>query len=129
MHFNHPTAFVHMDPTRCQDPPQFRLDAPIMGGENAGGATEEVILHGVGAARLTQHVPQPELHGQGQLDAACPCPHHANTDSVRRCQHTRHEVLPALDKLLMGLTGTTTCSAPGTCAKPGVEPILSDSTS
>ena len=74
-----------------------------MGGENVGGATEEVILHRVGAARLTQHVLQPELHGQRQLDATCPCPHHANTDCVLRRQHARHEVLPALHKIADGL--------------------------
>src|SRR5215510_7466593 len=105
VHFDHSTACVHRDPTCCQDSSQFRLDMPIVGGKNAGGATEEVILHCVGAACVMQHVLQPKLHGQGQLNAACPCPHHTNTDSVRRCQHTRDEVLPALHKCTDGLDG------------------------
>ena len=102
---NYPAAFVHMNPACCQDPLQFRLDPPIVGGKNAGGATEEMILHCVGSARVTQHVLQPELHGEDQLNAACPCPHHTNTDSVRRRQHTRDEVLPALHKCADGLDG------------------------
>ena len=40
-----------------------------------GEPLKEVILHCVGAAGVIgARAKQPELHGQGQFDAACPCP-------------------------------------------------------
>ena len=55
-------------------PAVVSLDPPIVGGQNAGGTTEEMILHCVGAARVTQHVLQPELYGQSQPQRHLPLP-------------------------------------------------------
>jgi hypothetical protein len=76
---------------------------------------------------FTEHVLQPKLYGQGRRRRQ-PRPHHTNADAIRRRQHARDEVLPALTKRADGLDGTTTCSAPAP-AQSLREPILSDNTS